>query len=76
VLFVYPEGGDADCRNLVRLTPQNRIVWRAEVPDPGSNDTYVAVRWSGRSLAANSWSAYLVKLDPDTGRLLSATFTK
>jgi hypothetical protein len=75
VLFEYPEG-DGDSRNLVRMTSEGHVVWRAELPDPGSNDAYVEVRWRDGRLTANSWSCFLVELDPDTGQLLSATFTK
>ena len=76
VLFAYPEGGRGDSRNLARVTSADEVFWRADVPDPGSNDTYVEVRWRDGRLTANSWSCYFVELDPYTGVLLSSTFTK
>jgi hypothetical protein len=66
-------------RNLVRVHGEGQIVWAAELPeeeDPEDPDAYVSAELFEGELTANSWSAYQVKLDLDTGRILARTFTK
>ena len=62
-------------RNLVRISAGGAVIWRAELPGR-TDDAYVAVRFDGIQLQANTWSGYLVTLDIDSGRVLEATFTK
>jgi hypothetical protein len=87
---VLPIGGTNDaivmlnpdaCRagsfqNLLRVSADGSVMWRAELPGRQGDDAYVAVRWAGAQLLANTWSTYLVRLDVDTGRILESTFTK
>jgi hypothetical protein len=61
--------------NLVRLTPEGRVVWRAD-PAVQDKDFWVAVRWRDCGLYGNTWSCYYIHLDPETGRELSRVFTK
>jgi hypothetical protein len=63
-------------RNLLRVSANGSVMWQAELPDRQGNDAYVAVRWAGAQLLANTWSTYLVRLDVESGRILESTFTK
>ena len=60
--------------NLLLLAEDGRIKWHAEFPQ--SSDSYVDIVLSGEKLLANSWSGYLVQIDPKNGKLLNKTFTK
>lgn len=76
VLVPYEAGPmDRAFQNLLRCRPDGSVVWRAELPDRGA-DTYVSVDWRHGALVANSWSCFLTELDPETGKIRSATFTK
>jgi hypothetical protein len=55
--------------NLVRVGADGDIVWRAAAVGP--QDSWIDVYWSTAGLFGNTWSGFLVKLDPDTGRELS-----
>ncbi len=61
-------------RNLLRVSPDGAIVWRAKVPT--DSDSYVSVEWRSERLWAHSWSCYLVEIDAGTGRVLQSLFTK
>ena len=66
-------------RNLLRLSADGSVDWRAELPDTrDNNDAYVAVRWAGaRFLLANTWTCHAVNIDAESGRLFgTASFTK
>jgi hypothetical protein len=69
-------GAPKSDRNLVRCRVDGSVVWRAELPDPSGPDAYTEVTWAKAGLLGNSWSCYLVRLDPMTGRILEKTFTK
>jgi hypothetical protein len=76
-LLRYEVGGPKTQDNLVRLTRDGRLVWRAEPPDASAGDRWVSVEGDQTGwLAANSWSCWRVTLDPATGRDLSKYFTK
>src|SRR5580693_9184731 len=47
-------------RNLLRVAPDGSVVWRADLPGETGDDAYVAVRWVGGKLVANTWSAHRV----------------
>jgi len=90
VSMIFPLAGTEDClvllgrvagspkvfENLVRCRPDGSIVWRAELPEPRGGEAYVHVSWCGAEIAANSWSGFKVILDPETGKIRSAKFTK
>lgn len=59
--------------HLARVTPQGHVRWQVEA---GPHDWWVSIRTEGDRLLANTWSGFLKELDPDTGRVLSSTFTK
>jgi hypothetical protein len=62
--------------NLVRVAPSGDIRWRAElVPQETAWKCYYAATWRGESLIAYAPS-YECQLDPESGHLLAALFTK
>jgi len=63
-------------RNLVRCRPDGTVVWRADLPDWGMADGYVEMTWVDDGLAAHSWSGYWARINPETGAIMSVTFTK
>jgi hypothetical protein len=68
--------GPKNFANLIRLAPDGRVVWRLAPPEGPTNDAYVDLRWRGDELVANSWSGYLVRIDPASGRMTSSEFVK
>ena len=92
VLLVYDaDGAPERFPNVLRIAPDGRVVWRAAPPetsdlDPsmvqvlhdGDPDVWVALGWRKRSRqpSANSWSCFYCELDPESGRITSALFTK
>ncbi len=62
--------------NLVLLDPAGMFVWAAELPEGTSPDCFVGARIDAGTLLANTWSGYLVTLDPQTGRILAQRFVK
>jgi hypothetical protein len=75
VLLEYHSGGSENQQNLVRISPNGSIVWRAELPR-SQTDTYVDAEIKGGRLFAGSWSAFHVEIDPESGKILSREFTK
>jgi hypothetical protein len=76
-----PVGGakDRPFKNLARRSATGKVVWRAPLPVAGVSgqaDRYVRVEWQGPVLAANLWSGHRVLLEPETGEILTTTFTK
>jgi len=63
-------------RNLVRITPEGQVVWRATPPENGTLDSFVAVEWEGAVLTASTWSCYRVTVDVDSGAITVLYFTK
>lgn len=63
-------------RNLLRVSADGSVSWRAALPDSREADKYVAVRWLGTQLVANTWNAYSVCIDPIDGQILDSLFTK
>lgn len=60
--------------NLVRVRADGSVVWRASALD--AQDSWVSVQWSSGSLTANTWSGFLVTVNPNTGAKISKVFTK
>jgi hypothetical protein len=63
----------ASWTNLVRIASDGGIVWRAGGLD--LEDCWISVRWAD-GLVAKTWAGFAVTLDPDTGEMLSRTFSK
>ena|SRR5437763_898671 len=81
IVLVDPASGPKDrpFKNLARRTATGKVVWRAALPIAGASgqsDRFVRVEWQGPALAANLWSGHRVLLDPETGEILTTTFTK
>ncbi len=62
-------------RNLLRVSTDGVVAWRARLPTTG-DDCYVSARWVDGTLVANSWSGYRVVIDSETGDIVNSTFTK
>lgn len=62
--------------NLIRVEHDGSVGWAADLPEPGRRDYYGKVSWRGHQLTATSFSGYTVNIDPNSGRLLAARFTK
>jgi hypothetical protein len=60
--------------NLFCLARDGDIVWTASLPE--TRDTFVELRFRGEQVVANSWSAFLLTIDPSTGSVLNCEFTK
>jgi hypothetical protein len=71
-------------RNILRCHPDGSIVWLVELPDLSSwggmlklfSDYYIHIEWNNQGLRACSASGFNVILDVETGKVISATFTK
>lgn len=73
LILLKPLGRGHD-ENLIRVTLRGLLVWRAELPETG--DSWTECRFHNGVLFGNSWSSYLARIDVDSGRILSKTFTK
>jgi hypothetical protein len=72
-----PRSGSGSIRgwpNLVRVRADGSVVWRASALD--AQDSWVSVQWSSGTLTANTWSCFVVTLDPETGAKMSQVFSK
>ncbi len=78
-VVVYGWSSDTSPRwdNIELLSPDGSVIWRAKLPDDTTNpDCFVHVAWDGNLLRANSWSGWVVWIDPETGRTVRAEFVK
>jgi hypothetical protein len=66
-------GGSGTWTNLVRITSDGGIVWWAGGLD--IEDRWTSVRWAG-GLFASTGTGFAANLDPDTGELVSRTFSR
>lgn len=76
VLLKYSEKKYGSFENLLLLTQDGTVLWRAELPTSSSTDAYVDFELRNSRLFANSWSCYRVEIDMRTGRILNREFTK
>lgn len=76
VVFDWSPYTDARLENLVLVDAAGFFVWAAQLPDGTFPDCFVGVRVYGGTLSANTWSGYVVTLDPQTGRILAQHFVK
>lgn len=79
VVLVYRYDAAADqpgqFQNLRGFSPAGELLWIAEHPTNTSADTYVDLL-SEVPLRASNFAGYVCEIDPRTGRILHATFTK
>jgi hypothetical protein len=68
--------GPKNFPNLMLVGPDGLVTWRAPLPDTAGNDAYVEFRWDGDDLLANTWSGYLIRIDPMTGSLKDRVYVK
>jgi len=76
VLLDWMSDEAKDGRNLVRMTPEGQVVWRATPPENAPQDSFVAVEWEGDVLTANTWNCCRVTVDVDSGAITVLYFTK
>lgn len=63
--------------NLLGVTSDGAVLWRAELPTYSGGDYYVAIDLADDgSVAATSWSCFQVTLDVSSGRIIRRLFTK
>jgi hypothetical protein len=70
-----PEGVPAwqPYRNLLRIGSNGTVVWRAELPK--NEKSFTEAKWEEGALIALTWS-HRCKVNPDTGQVMEAIFTK
>jgi hypothetical protein len=61
-------------QNLVRISADGSVIWRAQMPTNSSGEAYVQMRVEGEDLVAWSFTGLMVHLDPETGRIRSREF--
>ena len=71
--MAYPRGQAA--ANLVAYSPAGNRVWVAENPNAGGADAYVNFM-SESPLRVWNFACYVCTIDPQTGKLMDAQFTK
>lgn len=62
-------------RNLVAVNAQGSIVWTAELPTTSSGDRYYKIASADPLIVYSIWSVQCV-IDPETGKIVTQTFTK
>jgi hypothetical protein len=75
VIALLDAGSGGTFRNLVRVGPDGTVRWEADLPRR-DHDYYGYVAWNGDQLVATSFSSHTVTIDPDTGAIMRAEFTK
>jgi len=78
VRFDPPMKARGCVENLVCLNGDGSVRWKIAPPYPpqGEVDFFVAVKLDADKVMANSWGAYLFTVDPKTGVISNAIFTK
>ena len=66
---------DGYCKVVVMQRSDGSRGWTASPPG-GEQDAWVRVRLVDGTLLANSFSGWLIRFDPETGRELERQFTK
>ncbi len=74
-LFLVPTDAEGYCKVMVAERADGSEVWSAYPPE-GDQDAWVSVRIDGDTVLANSYSCWLVRLDPASGREMERHFTK
>jgi hypothetical protein len=76
VLLDYIAGPTGPKRNLICVDRDGQVVWQAALPTSSSPESFVSFELLGNELFANSWSGWRVAIDPGTGDIRGAEFTK
>jgi hypothetical protein len=75
VLFEWEAGSKRD-QNLVCFARDGEVRWKALLPTNDPTDCFVEVRMETNLVVANSFSCYVIWIDPASGRTLRTEFTK
>ncbi len=59
--------------NLMRLSPEGKVVWRSEFMPGDTWKVFLDVEWQEEVLRASA-ASYNCTLDPETGRIIETTF--
>jgi outer membrane protein assembly factor BamB len=76
VLLDYMAGPTGPRQNLICVDCDGQVVWQAALPSSSSPEAFVSFELVGDQLFANSWSGWGVAIDPLTGDIRGAEFTK
>ena len=74
ILLAYEASKQLVFKNLFRVGQDGDPRWVAELPD--IPDAFVEMRLQEDSLVAGTWSGYMLRIDPNSGRQLAQEFTK
>jgi len=75
VLLDYAAAGmPPTFENLIMISADGAVLWKAELPD--SHDAYVSVARKDDRIEGNSWSGYVCEIDAQSGRCKNRRFTK
>ena len=77
VIYDYMAGPQhQQFRNLQGFDARGNLLWTAEHPTNETADAYVNFGQDADILEAHSFAGYVCRLDPKTGKLVDARFTK
>lgn len=62
--------------NVMRISGDGSVVWRAALPSAAGDDCYTELGCERDVIVAQSWTGYRVRIAPSDGALLDFTFTK
>lgn len=60
--------------NLLCIEHSGQVAWKAELPD--QPDSFVEFEATANSLIAWTWSCWMMRLDPATGKTIERKFVK
>jgi hypothetical protein len=64
------------CENLMCVDRNERVAWKAALPENTGPDWFVHMALDGDIVRANTWTGYSLTIDQKSGRTLTCTFTK
>jgi hypothetical protein len=76
VVLESPKGFPHNYSNLYCLTPEGKVRWEAEKPDPNTLFSRVRLGDGGENLSAYTIGGHACELELKTGKLLSYTSIK
>lgn len=76
ILLEAPNGFPRADSNLYCVAPNQKILWKAEKPDPNTLYSRVKLNEDGTTLSAYTIGAHACDLELSTGKLISQTTIK
>jgi hypothetical protein len=77
IALLDPQTRSGRVRNLVKISSDASVSWRAELPLEQGTDSYVSFELeSAQNLRATTWSCYRVRLSVESGEVIDHVFTK